>query len=261
MLDLKIIENMKTLIGSNGTFSKNNVSKNNFYSILVKHQINMIEAWNPKKSDSMVGINPSQLTEAFLKFRDIQNGSVLKSSVNTRNVLKSYQKVKTTNTSLNVFNQDSLHKIANQAAKKNNVPETLFQKLIQTESAFNPNAKSPRGARGLGQLMPATAQELGLNLKEDHSDGSILHPESNLDASARYLRKLFDKYVGEGISSDEAWNFAAGAYNAGMGNIGRAMDRVSGEIVERWDQVAEVLPEVTGKYSSETIRYVNRVRA
>ena len=57
--------------------------------------------------------------------------------------------------------------------KKNNVPETLFQKLIQTESGFNPNAKSPRGARGLGQLMPATAQELGLNLKEDHSDGSI----------------------------------------------------------------------------------------
>ena len=114
---------------------------------------------------------------------------------------------------------------------------------------------------GLGQLMPATAKELGLNLKEDHSDGSILHPESNLDASARYLRKLFDKYVGEGISSDEAWNFAAGAYNAGMGNIGSAMERVSGEIVERWDQVAEVLPEVTGKYCSETIRYVNRLRA
>ena len=71
MLDLKIIEHMKTLIGSNGTFSKNNISKNNFYSILVKHQLNMIEAWNPKKSDSLTGINPSQFTEAFLKFKDI----------------------------------------------------------------------------------------------------------------------------------------------------------------------------------------------
>ena len=261
MLDLKIIEHMKTLIGSNGTFSKNNISKNNFYSILVKHQLNMIEAWNPKKSDSLTGINPGQFTEAFLKFKDIQKDSMLKPSIDTQKVLKSYQKEKTTEASSNVFNQASLHKIANQVAQKNNVPATLFQKLIQTESAFNPNAKSPRGARGLGQLMPATAKELGLNLKEDHSDGSILHPESNLDASARYLRKLFDKYVGEGISSDEAWNFAAGAYNAGMGNIGRAMERVNGKIVENWDQVAEVLPKVTGKYSSETIKYVNRLRA
>ena len=261
MIDLNMIEHMKPLTSSNATLSKNKDSQKKFYSILLKHQINMIEAWNPKKSDSLIGVNPGKFTEAFLNFKDIQKDSMLKPSIDAQKVLKSYQKEKTTEASSNLFNKDSLHKIANQAAKKYNVPETLFQKLIQTESAFNPNAKSPRGARGLGQLMPATAKELGLNLKEDHSDGSILHPESNLDASARYLRKLFDKYVDEGISSDEAWNFAAGAYNAGMGNIGRAMERVSGEIVDRWDQVAEVLPEVTGKFSSETIRYVNRLRA
>ena len=261
MIDLNIIEHMKTLTGSNTTFSKDNVSQKDFYSILIKHQLNMIDAWNPKKSDSFTGINSGQLTEAFLKFKDIQKSTILKPSIDTQKVLKSYQKENPAKVSSNVVNNNSLYKIANQVAQKNNVPETLFQKLIQTESAFNPNAKSPRGARGLGQLMPATAKELGLNLKEDHSDGSILHPESNLDASARYLRKLFDKYIGEGISSDEAWNFAAGAYNAGMGNIGRAMERLSGEVVEKWDQVAEVLPEVTGKYSSETIKYVNRLRA
>jgi soluble lytic murein transglycosylase-like protein len=135
----------------------------------------------------------------------------------------------------------------------------LFQKLIKTESGFNPDAKSFRGALGLGQLMPSTAKELGLNLKEDHSIGSVLHPESNLDASARYLRKLFDKYTKEGISDNEAWNFAAGAYNAGMGNIAKAI--VKAGRVSKWDQVAAVLPEITGKYSSETIRYVNRLRA
>ena len=261
MINLNLIGQMKTLTNSNGAFSKNNLSRKDFYSILIKHQINMIEVWSPNKSDFLTGINPGQLTEAFLKFRDIQKSSILKPSIDSQKALKSYQNDMTTKTNSSVFNKAVLHKIANQVAKKNKVPQSLFQKLIQTESAFDPNAKSSRGAMGLGQLMPATAKELGLSLKEDHSSGSILHPESNLDASARYLRKLFDKYLGEGIVTEEAWNFAAGAYNAGMGNIGRAMEKVRGNAVKNWDQIAEVLPEVTGKYSSETIRYVNSLRA
>ncbi len=108
--------------------------------------------------------------------------------------------------------------------------------------------------------MPATAKELGLSLKKDVSLGSVWHPESNLDASARYLRKLFEKYARQqDIPENEAWNFAAGAYNAGMGNIGRAMDKLGK--VQEWDQVAAVLPQITGKYSAETINYVNRLRA
>ena len=259
MIDLNIIEHMKTLTGSNSTFSNNNLSPKNFYSILLKHQINMIESWNPKKSDSLTSINPGQLTEAFLKFRDIQKKSMLKTPIDTQKALKIYQNDKATKVTSSVFNKDSLHKIANQVSKKNKVPEDLFQRLIQTESAFDPNAKSPRGAMGLGQLMPATAQELGLSLKKDDAIGSVWHPKSNLDASARYLRKLFEKYSGKGILENEAWNFAAGAYNAGMGNIGRAMNKLGK--VEKWDQVASVLPQITGKYSAETINYVNRLRA
>ena len=72
--------------------------------------------------------------------------------------------------------------------------------------------------------------------------------------------KLFDKYKNEeGISDNEAWNFAAGTYNAGMGNIAKAI--VKAGTVSKWDQIATILPEITGKYSSETIRYVNRLRA
>ena len=114
---------------------------------------------------------------------------------------------------------------------------------------------------GLGQIMPETATELGLTIGDDETLGSVWHAESNLDASARYLKKLFDKYQKEGISEKEAWSFAAGAYNAGMGNIAKAMNEISLEPVKTWDQVAEVLPQVTGKYSQETIRYVNRLRA
>ena len=72
VIDLNIIERLKTLTGSNTGLSKNNISRKNFYSILLKHQIKMIDAWNPKKSDSFTGINSGHLTEAFLKFKDIQ---------------------------------------------------------------------------------------------------------------------------------------------------------------------------------------------
>ena len=259
MIDLNFIDQIKTLPTANGTFSKNSISQKNFNSILLKHQINMLEAWNPKKSDSLTGINSGQLTEFFFNFIDVQKRSMLKPSIDPQKALKSYQNEKTKEASSSVFNKDSLVELANRVAKKNNIPKSFFQKLIQLESSFDPKAKSSRGAMGLGQLMPATAKELGLNLKEDDSIGSVWHPESNLDASARYLKKLFDKYTRLGILEYEAWNFAAGAYNAGMGNIGRAMEKL-GKIKE-WDQVAAVLPQITGKFSSETIKYVDRLRA
>jgi soluble lytic murein transglycosylase-like protein len=255
MLDLNLIEKMQSAISSSVVSPKENFSKNNFYSLLIKHQLNMIQAWSPSKSESSSGI--PDFTQSLLKLKNNQNLPVSRPNINA--VLQSYNDANISKTHSALPQNQSLPELANRIAQKNNVPENLFQKLIKTESAFDPDAKSPRGAMGLGQLMPATAEELGLNLKEDHSVGSVLHPESNLDASARYLRKLFDKYTKEGIPGDEAWNFAAGAYNAGMGNIAKAIEKVGS--VSQWDQVAAVLPEVTGKYSSETIRYVNRLRA
>ena len=255
MLDLNIIERMQSAISSSAASPKEKFSKNNFYSLLIKHQLNMIQAWNPSKSDSSSGI--PGFNQMLLGFKNNQNLSVSRPNITT--VLQSYNDANITKTHFSLPQKQSLPELVSRMAQKNNVPENLFQKLIQTESAFDPDAKSSRGAMGLGQLMPDTAKELGLNLKEDHSIGSVLHPESNLDASAKYLRKLFEKYTKEGISGDEAWSFAAGAYNAGMGNIAKAIEKVGS--VSQWDQVAAVLPEVTGKYSAETIRYVNRLRA
>lgn len=259
MLDFNLIEQMQSAIRSSPISPKDKPSNNRFFSLLIKHQLNMIQAWNPSKASSSAGIGSSNFTETLLSLKNIPNVTVPKANLNTQQMLQSYQSESISKPKVTLPDKDSLTELANRVAKKNNVPESLFKKLIQAESSFDPKAKSSKGAMGLGQLMPATAEELGLNLKEDPSIGSVWHPESNLDASARYLRKLFDKYTQEGISSDEAWNFAAGAYNAGMGNIGRAMEKVGK--VEEWDQVAAVLPQITGKYSSETIRYVNRLRA
>ncbi|NRB19800.1 MAG: lytic transglycosylase domain-containing protein [Rhodobacteraceae bacterium] len=78
----------------------------------------------------------------------------------------------------------------------------LFRALIQTESAFNPNALSPKGAIGLGQLMPGTAELLGVNPHDMHQ---------NLDGAARYFLAQLSKFG--------SVELALAAYNAGTHRI------------------------------------------
>lgn len=82
----------------------------------------------------------------------------------------------------------------------------LLRRVIQTESAGRPDAVSPKGAIGLGQLMPGTAKDLGVN---PH------HPVENVRGAARYLRQQLDTFGG-----DEARALAA--YNAGPGAVRKA---------------------------------------
>jgi soluble lytic murein transglycosylase-like protein len=231
-----------------------------FYSVLIKHQMEMVRAWNPSSGTSEAQIDPLALSKALLKLKGFSTERKFQPAINSLQVLKSYETTKNMEMGGKSTNP-SLKDLTFRVADKNSIPAKLFQKLIQTESNFNPKALSSRGAMGLGQIMPKTATELGLTIGDDKTPGSVWHAESNLDASARYLKKLFDKYQKEGISEKEAWNFAAGAYNAGMGNIAKAINKITLEPVKTWDQVAAVLPQVTGKYSQETIRYVSRLRA
>jgi soluble lytic murein transglycosylase-like protein len=96
---------------------------------------------------------------------------------------------------------------AREAARRHGVPEDLFLRVIQTESGWNPGAVSPKGARGLAQLMPGTAAMLGVNPDD---------PLQNLDGGARYLRAQYDRFG--------SWRLALAAYNAGP----EAVDRHAG---------------------------------
>lgn len=92
--------------------------------------------------------------------------------------------------------------LARRAARRHNVPEDLFLRLVQQESGWNPAAVSHKGALGLAQLMPETAKRL----RVDPTD-----PTQNLEGGARYLRTQYEKFGN--------WPHALAAYNAGPGAV------------------------------------------
>ena len=91
---------------------------------------------------------------------------------------------------------------AKAAARKHGVPEDMFLRLVQQESGWNTTAVSTKGATGLAQLMPGTAQALGVDIDDPHQ---------NLDGGARYLKMMYDKFG--------TWRLALAAYNAGPGAV------------------------------------------
>ncbi len=88
--------------------------------------------------------------------------------------------------------------VAKAAARRHDVPEEMFLKLVQQESGWNIGAVSPKGATGLAQLMPGTAKRLGVDIND---------PSDNLDGGAKYLRMMYDRFG--------SWRLALAAYNAG----------------------------------------------
>lgn len=114
-----------------------------------------------------------------------------------------------------------------ESARRHGLNPSLVAAVAHVESRFDPRAVSRRGARGLMQVMPATGKRLGLR------PADLFDPEKNLDAGARYLRQLADRF-GDDLS------LVLAAYNAGEG------------AVDRWGGVPPY---------RETITYLSRVYA
>jgi len=92
--------------------------------------------------------------------------------------------------------------------KRHQLNPALIAAMARAESAFNPRAVSPKGARGLMQIMPATGERFGF--KNEH----LFEPEHNIEAAARYLGWLRRRFQGD-------LTRMLAAYNAGEANVDR----------------------------------------
>lgn len=125
--------------------------------------------------------------------------------------------------------KNSFDSIIRQAAQTHGVSEGLIKAVMHTESGFNSNARSPVGAQGLMQLMPATARRFNVSNSFD--------PQQNIFGGAKYLSWLIKRFNGN-------TNLALAAYNAGEGNV----DKYGG--IPPFRETQDYVRRVTSRYNN-----------
>ncbi len=134
----------------------------------------------------------------------------------------------------------------NLAAASTQIPSTLLFAITRQESAFAHDARSPVGAMGLMQLMPATAKETARSAGVRYKRGDLLTPDTNIHLGSQYLEKLLTQFHGNRI-------LATAAYNAGPYRVKQWLKRT--EATLPYDIWIEIIP------FKETRNYVQNVLA
>jgi hypothetical protein len=131
-------------------------------------------------------------------------------------------------------NKKRFAQLIEQTAFRYQVDAKLVHAVIQTESAYNSSAQSPKGAVGLMQLMPDTARRFGVTDRND--------PDQNVEGGTRYLKhliKMFDPYL----------DLAVAAYNAGENAVIKYNNTIP-----PYPETQNYVKQVLALYNSPTIR-------
>ena len=161
------------------------------------------------------------------------NAPLLKTSANglpQRTTLGTSLRTSQTSTEVSaaeLANRQKITDMIREVSARYHVDPALVRAVIQTESNWNASAVSRKGALGLMQLVPGTAQQLGVS--------NAFDPKQNLDGGVRYLHSLMERYNGD-------LDKALAAYNAGPG----AVDRAGG--IPQYRETREYVQRVTDSY-------------
>lgn len=126
-------------------------------------------------------------------------------------------------------NRNAFDQIIRQASQRHGISEGLIKAVMHTESGFNVHARSPVGAQGLMQLMPATARRFNVS--------NVYDPQENIFGGAQYLSWLLKRFNGN-------TQLALAAYNAGEGNV----DKYGG--VPPFRETQDYVRRVTSRYQN-----------
>jgi hypothetical protein len=147
----------------------------------------------------------ASLDRAFELRRKEREGELLEplATLNRRSEL--YRAARAESTAAQSPQRAEMKDLVREVAAEVGVDARLALALVETESGFNPHARSPKGAMGLAQLMPDTARGLGVS--------DPLDPRQNLKGGLTYLKRMLEKYQDRDL--------ALAAYNAGPGAVDR----------------------------------------
>lgn len=130
----------------------------------------------------------------------------------------------------------------------------LFKAQLWQESRLKPEALSPVGAEGIGQIMPPTWEKWSKRAGYPFSD--VTDPEANIMTAAHYMRERVKKWSWPRPEMDRHC-LALASYNAGFGNLIKAQKAVGGASL--YSEIITGLPQITNLNSLETINYVRKI--
>ena len=139
--------------------------------------------------------------------------------------------------------QQGLVKLVKEEFRAAGMPEA-WAWIAEVESTFRPTARSPAGAVGLFQLMPTTAESLGLKLRPEDQRKD---PRLNARAAAKYFRQIFARF--------RDWPLTLAAYNAGPA---RVASKLKGQREQTFERIAASLPMETQMYVPRILETVRK---
>jgi len=176
-------------------------------------------------------MNLTSLDITLQRIQSIEKGFQSLMAYNTPKPSEDFQKILDTKVenskNPSTVTRGEINELIDKYANQNGLDADFVKAVINQESGFNPNATSKCGAMGLMQLMPGTAQGLGVTNAYD--------PEQNIEGGTKYLKGLMDRF-------DNNKSLALAAYNAGP----NAVKKYGG--IPPYQETQNYVKNVLGKY-------------